>query len=82
MKRKYKRHISLNERLGLIAVSALVPLTILVFYLMYVLNMSNHAFDQITNSVTYANSYESEFKERLDYSMYLAVIRGEPVSEL
>lgn len=82
MKRKYKRHISLNERLGLIAVSALVPLTVLVFYLMYVLNMSNHAFDQITNSVTYANSYESEFKERLDYSMYLAVIRGEPVSEL
>ena len=30
MKRKYKRHISLNERLGLIAVSALVPLTILL----------------------------------------------------
>ena len=66
----------------MIAVAALLPLTILVLYLMYVLNMSNHAFDQITNSVTYANSYESEFKERLDYSMYLAVIRGEPVSKL
>ncbi len=76
------RKLSLNRRLVMISVSIVVPMTMLVVYLMYLLNSTNHAFDGITESITYANNYAEEFKERMDYSVYLAVIRGEPTDQL
>lgn len=66
----------------MISVSIVVPMILLMGYLMYLLNYTNHAFDDITESITYANNYAKEFKERMDYSVYLAVIRGEPTDQL
>lgn len=40
------------------------------------------AYAQITKSVSYANMYARDFKERMDYSMYLAVIGKRDMEEL
>lgn len=77
-----KRKLSLNRRLSLIALSALVPLVVLVGYLLYTINATNHAFDQVANSVTYAYIYAAEFKERVDYTMHYAITKGEMSNEL
>lgn len=60
----------------------LLPFSILISYLLFTMHSMNDSFNRISRSVTYANTYAIEFKERMDYSMYLAVVRGEHVSEL
>lgn len=80
MKKSVK--MSLNKRIGMIVLTAMLPMLLLMIYLMYTLNATNHAFDKVANSVTYANRYALEFKQRMDYSMYFAVIRGQRADEL
>lgn len=76
------RRISLNKRMALISLSVLLPMFCLTWYLVQVLDETNRAFGDITESITYANTYSLEFRERMDYSMYLAVIRGEHLDQL
>lgn len=79
--RKLKK-TSIGTRFFLIIVSALVPLTMLAGYLFYVLNSSIQTFDKVANSVNYASRYVKEFKERMDYSVYYALIWGLEITEL
>ena len=51
------------------------------FYALYTLSGATTAYSKITYSVTYANE-ALEFKERMDYSMYLAVVRKMAFEEL
>lgn len=81
-KKRFMHKLSLNKRLALVTLLILIPMITLVGYLLYLLNDTNQAFGNVTESITYANNYSTEFRERMDYSMYLAVIRGEPVSML
>ena len=81
-KKRFMHKLSLNKRLALVTLLILIPMITLVGYLLYLLNGTNQAFGNVTESITYANNYSTEFRERMDYSMYLAVIRGEPVSML
>lgn len=74
MNNAYKKKLSLSGRLTLIAVSSIIPLTLLIGYLLMVLTNSVKTFDRISNSVNYASRYATEFKERMDYSMYYAII--------
>lgn len=71
-----KMKLSLNKRIALISISILIPMIFLSAYVLHTMNKANQAYNQITNSVTYANRYAGEFKERMDYSVYLSVIRG------
>lgn len=80
--KKLKSKKSLNARIMMIAVSALLPMICAVVYLLIVLMHFGAEYDEITRSVTYANKYSKEFKERMDYSMYLAVIGNKSVEEL
>ncbi|GAA6490835.1 MAG TPA: sensor histidine kinase [Candidatus Bariatricus faecipullorum] len=80
--RRWKKIPSLNTRMKLIVFSTLLPLTILIGYLLYVLNSSVQTFDRVSNSVNYASRYASEFKERMDYSMYYAIVWDMDLKEL
>lgn len=64
---------SLNKRLLAIALSALVPMSIALMFALGSLSYSSRLYSKTTRSVTYANR-ALDFKERMDYSMYLAVI--------
>lgn len=72
--KKISRNITLNERLAGISLAVFIPMILVMSYLLASLNSATSAYAQITKSVSYANQYEKDFKERMDYSMYLAVI--------
>ena len=79
---KKKKNISLGKRLGMVVISSLLPLTILVGYLLYTQHMVIREFDRVASSVNYASKYVKEFKERMDYSIYYALIWGKEIGEL
>lgn len=64
---------SLNRRLIMVAIVVFIPMLSVLLYTMYSLSSATSVYAQITQSITKANSLVS-FKERMDYSMYLAVI--------
>lgn len=68
-----QKKMSLNQRLLLIAITAFVPMLFCLIYALVSLNNATTAYSKITHNVTYANQC-MEFKDRMDYSMYLAVI--------
>ncbi|MDD2978425.1 MAG: sensor histidine kinase [Hespellia sp.] len=79
---KKRIRLSLNKRLTMISVAVLLPMMMLVVYLLSSLASTTKAYDEITASVSYASKYSKDFKERMDYSMYLAVIAGKSMAEL
>ena len=72
--KKFSRNMTLNERLTGISLAVFIPMILVMSYLLASLNSATLAYAQITKSVSYANQYARDFKERMDYSMYLAVI--------
>ena len=79
--KKYKK-LSLNKRLALISFVVFLPMAMVIIYLIIALGNASTAYAQITKSVSYANQYSKDFKERMDYSMYLAVIGNKSTEEL
>lgn len=67
------KKMSLNKKLMLIAVSAFLPMLLALTYALLSLDSATTAYSRITQSVTYANAC-MDFRDRMDYSMYLAVI--------
>ncbi len=76
-----KKKVSLNRKLMAIALASFVPMMLVLIYALFSLNNATKAYSEITYSVTYANQ-TMEFKERMDYSMYLAVVRKQDYEEL
>lgn len=72
---------SLNVRLMAIAMAAFLPMVFVLIYALLSLSDATNAYSEITKSVTYANQTR-EFKERMDYSMYLAVIGNKEYESL
>ena len=79
--KKYMK-ISLNKRLNAISLAAFIPMFLVMLYLLVSLSGATKAYADITQSVTYANQYAMDFKERMDNSMYLAVIGKKSMEEL
>ena len=71
--KKYMK-ISLNKRLNAISMAAFIPMFLVMLYLLVSLSGATKAYADITQSVTYANQYAMDFKERMDNSMYLSLI--------
>ena len=81
MKVKYKNW-SINKKLLSISLSAFLPMVILATYLIVSLNNAASAYSEITKSIAYANRYVKDFKSRLDYSVYLAVVSNKQLKEV
>ena len=80
--KKIRRNVSLNQRLVGISLAVFIPMILVMTYLLASLTNATSAYAQITKSVSYANMYARDFKERMDYSMYLAVIGKRDMEEL
>jgi len=76
-----KRRSPLNKKLVPIALAASIPLIVALIWALVSLSYSSARYEKITKSVTCANGI-LEFKERMDYSMYLAVIGKSEFDEL
>lgn len=79
--RKLKNQ-SLSRSLTSISIAAIVPMFILSSYLLWALSSAINAYSGINNNISYANKYVMDFKERIDYTMYLAVIGNKSINEI
>lgn len=79
---KKNKKTSLNHKLTTISVTVFLPMFLVMIYLLVSLSNATEAYSQITQNITFANQYTKEFKSRMDYSMYLAVISKKTVEEL
>lgn len=65
----------------LIAV-CLIPLAAVVIYLLIMMNRFSSRYDLIVENITKANAYNIDFKEDMDYVMYIIVVNSERADEL
>ena len=78
---KNRKKVSLNTRLALIALAVFIPMSVALTYSIYSMSEATRSYSEITKSITYAND-SLDFKETMDYSVYLAVVRKESFWEL
>lgn len=78
----WKKGLSLKNRLNMLLLVCLVPLTVIVVYLLVLLNRFSERYDVIVENITMANAYNIEFKEDIDYLMYIIVVNSERAEEL
>lgn len=77
-----KRGSHLQKRLYLLAFVCLVPLTVMIVYLLILLNRFSDRYNAITDNITMANEYSINFKEDMDYTMYMIVVNMERAQEI
>ena len=70
----HRRQLSLSKKLTSISATAILPMIILSSYLLWALSDATNAYSDINRNISYANEYVQNFKERIDYTMYLSVI--------
>lgn len=78
---RYK-DLSLSKRLAAISIAAIIPLFILSCYLLWALTNATNAYSDINQNISQANQYVQEFKERIDYTMYLAAISNKSINDI
>lgn len=78
---KDRKNVSLNKRLVMIAAAVFVPMIFALIYGMHAMTEAAKTYTEITQSIIYAND-SLDFKETMDYSAYLAVVRKEDFQEL
>lgn len=79
-----RKHLktSLNQRMIMISLTVFMPMLFVMIYLLVSLSNATDAYSEITHNIVYANQYTQDFKGRIDYSMYMAVINQKSVDEL
>ncbi len=60
----------------------LIPLAAVVIYLLIMMNRFSSRYDLIVENITKANAYNIDFKEDMDYVMYIIVVNSERADEL
>lgn len=81
MKRKEKE-TSIQSLLNMLLLICLVPLALLLVWLMVLMTQFSGRYDDIVENITQANAYNIEFKEDIDYMMYIMVANSERADEL
>lgn len=77
-----KKKSSIKNRLNGLLLVCMVPLTLTIVYLLVLMNSFSSRYDTIVENITRANAYNINFKEDLDYVMYIIVANSERAEEL
>lgn len=77
-----RKKSSIKKRLNGFLLVCVVPLTATIVYLLVLLNSFSGRYDKIVENITRANAYNINFKEDLDYVMYIIVANSERAEEL
>ncbi len=78
---KETKKVSLNKRLVMIVLVVFLPMLFALIYSLHAVMESTKTYSDITKSIIYANE-SFGFKEAMDYSAYLAVVRKVSFQEL
>lgn len=65
---------SIKDKLIMLSAVAALPFLIMVIYLIYALHNYSAAYDTIVSNMTVANTYNLNFKEEMDESLYKLVV--------
>ncbi|MCD7724100.1 MAG: sensor histidine kinase [Clostridiales bacterium] len=65
---------SIKNKLIMLMMVVAVPFTVMIVYLIYALHNYSSAYDRIVSNMTVANSYNLNFKEEMDESLYKLVV--------
>ena len=76
------KNSTLKKRLNMLLAVCLIPLTAIVIYLLIMMNRFSSRYDLIVENITKANAYNIDFKEDMDYVMYIIVVNSERAEEL
>lgn len=76
MKNNKKVIFAFRWKLMILVLIAAIPLLILFIYLLYAMNSYSKSYDSIVYNVSRANSYNFDFKEEMDESLYRMVARN------
>ena len=79
---KERKKSSIKNRLNGLLLVCMVPLTVIIVYLLVLMNSFSGRYDTIVENITKANAYNINFKEDLDYVMYIIVANSERAEEL
>lgn len=60
----------------------LLPLAVMIIYLLTLINRFSERYDHIVENITMANAYNINFKEDMDYIMYIIVVNSERAEDL
>ena len=72
----------LKQRLNMLLLVCLIPLTVMIVYLLFLINRFSAQYDGIVTNITGANAYNLTFKEDMDYLMYIIAVNAERAEEL
>ncbi len=72
----------LQGRLHMLVIVCLAPLTLMILYLLVMVNRFSDWYDAIAENITLANEYNLNFKEDMDYTMYVIVVNMDRAGEL
>lgn len=72
-----KKKVSLRKRLLVLMLVILIPVTLLIFSLILVVDNVSNKYDRIVTKITKTNQYNINFKEDMDYVMYMIVANSE-----
>lgn len=78
---KETKKVSLNKKLVMIVLVVFLPMLFALIYSLHTVMESTKIYSDITKSIIYANE-SLGFKEAMDYSAYLAVVRKVSFQEL
>lgn len=65
---------SIKNKLITLMMVVAVPFMVMVIYLIYALHNYSNAYDRVVSNMTVANSYNLNFKEEMDESLYKLVV--------
>ena len=77
-----RKKFSLKNRLYLLLLICVIPLTVMITYLLFMINNVSSKYVHIVEKITMANAYNIGFKEDIDYVMYIIVVNSERAEEL
>lgn len=82
MKKKKYGGSSLRRRLNMLLVICLVPLAAITLYLTYLAGHFSESYNDVVETISRINTYNIEFKDEIDYIMYVIVANSERAHEL
>ncbi len=77
-----KKSSPLQKRLYMLMLVCLVPLTAMTLYLLYIFNNFSMWYNSIVENITSISNYSIDFKEDMDYTMYMIVVNMERAEQL
>lgn len=77
-----KKGSLLQRRLYFLVLVCLVPLTVLILYLLVLLNRFSNRYNAVADNIMLANTYSINFKEDMDYTMYVIVVNRDRAMEI